>query len=86
MSDSMRDLVADPALLVSVEAALNLIYGEDPYRPDINEIIGSALTLVIADTRDRAEDMAQCNKHDDCVAKAVVLHRLVEYLETGISA
>jgi hypothetical protein len=83
---SIRDFISDPALLVPVEAALNLAYDDDPYRPDVNEIIGDALAIAVSDIRDSANDMAGCFKHDNCAAKSTVLFRLVEYLEAGTGA
>jgi hypothetical protein len=82
--DTLAALLASPALLVGVEAALNLSYGDDPYRPDIGEILGDAVALAVSDVRDKAEDMASCFKHDNCAAKSTVLFRLAEWLEDGV--
>jgi adenosylmethionine-8-amino-7-oxononanoate aminotransferase len=83
-ADTIAALIASPALLVSVEAALNLAYDDDPYRPDVAEMVGSAFAIAIRDIRERAEDMAGCNSHDNCAAEAVVLERLADWLEAGV--
>lgn len=80
----LSSFVNDPGLRSDVADALAGVYqGTDSVWPDVDDVISEVLDTVRADVRDRAEDQATCNKVDACVAKAIVLNRLADWLEAS---
>jgi hypothetical protein len=68
-----RGVTADQLL---AEVAAQIEPQRDGERVDddyARSVIADAIATIVEDTMDRAEDMARCNKVDECRAKAVFL-------------
>lgn len=74
----------DPDMRQAAGTALHATYTDHPeHRPPLDDVIDRALAVVAADTLDRAEDQAMCNKLDDCHATAEVLRHLTGWLNAS---
>lgn len=78
----MNSFVTDD-LRALVQAQLDATYEGDDYfiRPDPQDVIVDAMVMARSDIRDAAADLADCNKPDDCTARAVVLRRFADWME-----
>lgn len=79
---ALSEFADDPIMQQLVADELGRTYHDSGYfSPAVADVIAEVLDTVRADIRDRAEDQSMCNKVDDCAAKAIVLHRLADWLE-----
>jgi hypothetical protein len=68
-------------------AELQSVYADTDYPlPDLDELIREVIDVVVADTRDRAEDQASCGKLDSCTTKAIVLNYIADALDSTANA
>lgn len=65
----------------SVKAEIDAAFADTDYpKPTVSEVIDHVVRRAQEELRDRADDLAQCNKVDDCVAQAVVLSHIADWL------
>jgi hypothetical protein len=80
---TLKEFMTDPSLRREVQEQLEASFeatGEPG--PEVDEVIKEALSSVSAESTDRAVDMINCNHVDDCRAKALVLGRFANWMES----
>jgi hypothetical protein len=79
---TLKEFMNDPELIAAVREQLTATFEDvsGERAPDPEESIEAAIRIVRVAVAEQASDQSDCNKIDECRAKAIVLERFAEWL------